>query len=183
MVRSFLFLLQARPTFPELHDAKGKLIALVVVSDSPPVMYDTRKLVTTHTSCIFVPWHHLKGVINRSIKKTAKYRPQSPDGDREEREKLSQQFHPKYLLAIMNSTFARDWLTRRRRSKTDIYPDDWKQLPIAPMPLEEQEEFVRLVDAILAEFEQYGYPLPPEAAARVAELEREIDERVVALYS
>jgi len=83
----------------------------------------------------------------------------------------------------MNSTFARDWLARRRRSKIHVYPNDWKPLPIAPIPMEEQEEFVRLVDAILAEFEQHGYPLPPEAAACVAELEREIDERVAELYS
>jgi len=39
-----------------------------------------------------------------------------------------------------------------------------------------------LVDAILAEFERHGYPLPPEAAARVVALERGIDERVEDLY-
>ncbi len=171
-----------RQTFIELHEAREKLIALVVASGGPPVIYDNRQLFTTHTSCIFVPWHHLKGIVNLSISKTAKYRWQSPDGDREEREKLSQQFHPKYLLAIMNSTFAREWLARRRRSKIHVYPNDWKPLSIAPIPLEEQEKFVRLVDAILAEFEQHGYPLPPEAAARVTQLEREIDERVAELY-
>ena len=51
------------------------------------------------------------------------------------------------------------------------------------IPLKEQQEFVRLVDAILAEFERHGYPLPPEAVACVAELELEIEERVTALYS
>jgi len=40
----------------------------------------------------------------------------------------------------------------------------------------------RLVAAILAEFEQHGYPLPPESAARVAELEQEIDALVCRLY-
>jgi len=82
----------------------------------------------------------------------------------------------------MNSSFTQEWLAQRRRHKLQLYPNDWKPLPIAPIPLEEQAEFVRLVDAILAEFEQHGYPLPPEAAARVAELEREIDERVAGLY-
>ena len=171
----------ARPTFPELHGAKEKLIALVV-ADKPPVMYDDHQLVTTHTSCVFVPWYYLQGVVNKSIKKTAQYRHQSPDGDREEREELSRQFHPKYLLAVMNSAFAREWLAQRRRSKLHVYPDDWKQLPIAPIPLDEQQEFVRLVNAILAEFEQHGYPLPPEAATCVAELEQEIDARVAQLY-
>lgn len=71
---------------------------------------------------------------------------------------------------------------KRRRSKIHVYPDDWKQLPIAPIPMEQQQEFVKLVDAILAEFERHGYPLPPDAAKRVAELEGEIDERVAGLY-
>jgi hypothetical protein len=82
----------------------------------------------------------------------------------------------------MNSAFAKEWLASRRRSKRHIYPDDWKQLPIAPIPMEQQQEFVELVDAILAEFRRHGYPLPPEAAERVVELEREIDARVAELY-
>lgn len=172
----------SRPTFSKLHEAKERLLALRMCGETPAVVYDKQQLFSNHTVIVFVPWHQLKGVRNRSISKKAKYHQKSPEGDREEREKLSQQFHPKYLLAIMNSSFARDWLARRRRSKTDIYPDDWKQLPIAPIPMEEQEDFVKLVDAILAEFEQHGYPLPPEAAARVVELEQEIDEQVVALY-
>jgi len=45
-----------------------------------------------------------------------------------------------------------------------------------------QQEFVRLVDAILAEFAAHGYPLPAASAARVAEIERELDARVAALY-
>jgi hypothetical protein len=170
-----------RPTFPEVYEAPEKMIA-VKVSSAPRVAYDGKQLYHTDGLYSFVPWYYLKGVINRSISKAAKYRRQSPEGDREEREKISQQFHPKYLLAIMNSAFAREWLARRRRHKLQLYPNDWKQLPIAPLSMDEQMEFVRLVDAILAEFERHGYPLPEEAAARVAELEREIDERVAELY-
>lgn len=146
------------------------------------MVYDGRQRFTTHTSCIFVPWHLLKGVVNASISKTAKYRRQGPEGDCEEREKVSRQFHLKYVLAVMNSTFAKEWLATRRRSKLNVYPDDWKPLPIAPIPREQQQEFVRLVDAILAEFARHGYPLPAEAAKKVAEWEREIDARVAGLY-
>ena len=38
------------------------------------------------------------------------------------------------------------------------------------------------MDALLSKFEQHGYPLLSEAAARVAELEQEIDERVAELH-
>jgi hypothetical protein len=134
-----------------------------------------------------VPWHYLKGARNKSIQKTAKYRDEMEPGKapavlRDELEKLSQQFAPKYLLAVMNSKFAREWLSTRKQHKIHFYPNDWKQLPIAPLPKEQQQEFVRLVDAILAEYERHGYPLPPDAAERVAELEREIDERVAGAY-
>jgi hypothetical protein len=154
-----------------------------ISGDSPRVAYDDCQLYHNHSAWSFVPWSHLKGVVNRSIDKTAKYRYQDPSGDREEREQLSRQFHLKYLLAIMNSAFAREWLAQRRRSKMHVYPDDWKQLPIAHIPLEAQQPFVARVDAILAEFAAHGYPLPADAAARVAALERELDEMVAKVYT
>jgi methylase of polypeptide subunit release factors len=171
-----------RPTFPQLYEVPEKLISMDLSGDEPRVTYDASQLYHNHSAWSFVLWHHLKDVVNQSVNKKAKYHWQSPDGDREERERISREFHPKYLLAIMNSAFARDWLAPRRRSKRRFYPDDWKQLPIATIPLNEQEEFVRLVDAILAEFEQCGYPLAPDAAKHVVELEWEIDERVARLY-
>jgi hypothetical protein len=178
-----------RQTFVELHEAKQKLIALVVASDAPPVAYDDRQRFTTHTSCIFVPWHQLTGVRNKSIKKTAKYHNEIKEGEtrppylREELEELSQKFLPKYILAVMNSTFTKIWLASKRRSKLHVYPDDWKRLPIVSTTLEHQQEFVSLVNKILGEFEKNGYPLPADATHRVQELERNIDERVVALYA
>ncbi|MEM4168449.1 MAG: DNA methyltransferase, partial [Candidatus Caldarchaeum sp.] len=171
-----------RPTFPQLYEVPEKLIAVGIVGNLTRVAYDNRQLYHNHSAWSFVPWRFLKGVVNQSISKTAKYRKQSKIGDREQRELLSEQFEVKYLLAIMNSSFAAQWLAQKRRSKLSIYPDDWKQLPVVVISKEEQQEFVRLVDAILAEFQQHGYPLPPEAAARVAQLEREIDEKVKRLY-
>lgn len=171
----------ARPTFPELHETKPKLISLVV-SGSPPVVYDDKGHFTTHTSCIFVHWHSLKGVVNKSISKTSKYRRQDPFGDREAREEISKHFHLKYILAIMNSSFAREWLKGKRRSKMHIYPDDWKQLPIAPISLQEQKPLVECVDQILREYEIHGYPLPAASAKKVAEWEHELDLMVEKLY-
>jgi type I restriction-modification system DNA methylase subunit len=171
-----------RQTFPELLDASEKLISLVVASGGPPVVYDDKKFYTTHTSCIFVPWYLLKGVVNKSINKTAKYHHQDPLGDREKREETSRQFNLKYVLAIMNSDVANQWLKNKVRSKNHIYPDDWKQLPIAPISLEAQQPFVEKVEAILGEYKRHGHPLPLEAAQRVQTLERELDEMVGKLY-
>jgi len=76
----------------------------------------------------------------------------------------------------MQASFANEWLANRRRSRMNVYPDDWKQLPIPSLSLNKQAEFVKLVDAILAEFERWRYPLPDIAASRVAEREDEIAE-------
>lgn len=172
----------ARPTFPELHEAEQKLIALVIVDETQRVAYDDMQRVTTHTSCVFVLWHCLEGVLNRSIAKTARYSWEQVGGDRDDREKLSRQFHLKYLLAVMNSRFAACWLARQRGSKNHVYPDDWKPMPVIALPMKEQMRFVRLVDAILAEYDAYGFPLPEDAVERVGCLERRIDERVAELY-
>lgn len=171
-----------RPTFQELHAAPEKLIAVRTPGHSPKVVVDDGALHFDASSVGFVPWHHLSGIVNRSLKKVAQYRWQSPSGDREERERTSRQFHPKYLLAIMNSAYAREWLARRRRSKLHIYPDDWKKLPIVPLSPQQQREFVDLVDAIVDLFAQHGYPLPPAAAQHLAALERDLDARVARLY-
>jgi adenine-specific DNA-methyltransferase len=100
----------SRPTFSELHAAKEKLIAVRTPGAEPKVIYDNSQL-HFDASCVgFVPWHLLKGVMNKSISKAAKYRGQAPGGDREKREISSQEFHIKYLLAILNSRFSREWL-------------------------------------------------------------------------
>jgi hypothetical protein len=172
----------SRPTFIELHEPPEKLLALRMSGERTAVAYDNRQLLSNHTMIVCVPWHALRGITNRSISKEAEYRRQSPEGDREDREKLSQGFLLKYVLAVMNSTSAQKYLIRIRQGKTDIFPDEWKQLPIAPLSLEAQQPFVEKVDAILSEYNRHGFPLPPEAAQRVKSLENELDEMVAKLY-
>jgi len=81
----------------------------------------------------------------------------------------------KYLLGVMNSTAARDFLRASRRSNIHLYPDDWKKLPIPDVPPEKQKPIVTLVDRILA-------AKGANPAADTSGLEREIDELVYALY-
>lgn len=171
-----------RPTFPELYNVPEKLITMDIGGQELKVLYDNKQLLHNHSGSSVVPWHYLKGIINKSINKTSKYKHQDPLGDREEREEISHRFNLKYVLAVMNSSFARTFVNKRRRSKLNIYPDDWKKLPIAPIPLEEQKEFVKLVDKILGEYEKQGYPLPEKSAEKVREWEGQLDEMVGKLY-
>lgn len=53
-------------------------------------------------------------------------------------EKTSSQFAIKYLLGIINSSVARNFLHSNRRSNIHLYPDDWKKLPIPDVPMDKQ---------------------------------------------
>ena len=178
----------ARPTFPELYEVPEKLMAAQVCGNTPRTVYDNNQLIHNHSMCCLVPWHYLKGVRNKSIQKTVKYRDEVKSNEvppaivREDLEEESQRFSPKYLLAIMNSSFARDWLAARRRSKLDVYPDDWKSLPIAVATAEEQATITALVDEILALHAEHGFPLTTEAQSQLQELEQQIDKRIAKLY-
>ncbi|MCY4370694.1 MAG: hypothetical protein OXF41_15075 [bacterium] len=122
-------------------------------TDQLRVVYDDQQLIHNHSAWSFVPWHSLAGVTNRSITKKAKYRWQrgvpTLGPTREELEETSRRFDTKYLLAIMNSTVARDYLRANRRSNLHLYPDDWKQLPVPDIPPAEQAHIVEAVDHIL----------------------------------
>jgi type I restriction-modification system DNA methylase subunit len=168
-----------RPTFPEIYEVEEKILVQRSPGSDPKTCYDNQKLYYTESSVGFIPWHSLAGVRNNSIKKTARYgdeKPPRPDlPKREELEKISRRFAIKYVLGIMNSAVARDFLRANRRSNIHLYPDDWKQLPIPDVTLEQQQPIVKLVDKILEIKRQ-------NSKANTRELERKIDEIVYKLY-
>jgi adenine-specific DNA-methyltransferase len=170
-----------RPTFPELYDVPEKLISVDMSAgvEKLRVVYDDGQLYHNHSAWSFVLWNSLKNVRNQSIKKAARYRGETPQRSdlplREELEGISKRFSLKFLLGIMNSTFAHDFLRANRRSNIHLYPDDWKKLPIADVSRNQQEPIIKLVDRILA-----AKRADPDADTTA--WEREIDELVYALY-
>lgn len=169
-----------RPTFPALYEVPEKLISVDMAAGvgQLKVAYDNRQLYHNHSAWSFVPWHMLAGVQNNSLKKAARYWDEKPRPNlprREDLEATSRRFAVKYLLGVMNSRVARDFLRAHRRSNIHLYPDDWKKLPIPDVPAEQQAPIVALVDKILA-------AKRADPAADVSAWEREIDERVYKLY-
>ena len=81
----------------------------------------------------------------------------------------------KFLLGVMNSTVARDFLMANRRSNIHLYPDDWKKLPIPDVSPERQAPVIALVDAILA-------AKRADFEADVSALEAALEREVAALY-
>jgi hypothetical protein len=171
--------LLARQTFAELYDVPEKIVAADVSGAENRAAYDVMQVFHSHTLISFVPWHSLAGVCNNSLKKAARYvgeTPPRPDlPRREELEATSRRFFVKYLLAVMNSSVARDFLRANRRSNIHLYPDDWKNLPIPDVSLSCQQPLVTLVDRILA-------AKTADPTADISALEVELDHLVYDLY-
>ena len=169
----------SRPTFKALHETGEKILVQRSPGPDPKCCYDDMQLHFTESSVGFVPWRALEGVRNNSLKKTARYRgekPSRPDlPKREELEATSRNFAVKYLLGVMNSGTARDFLRANRRSNIHLYPDDWKKLPIPNVPPAQQQPIVDLVERILI-------AKRASITADVTALEAELDAKVATLY-
>jgi type I restriction-modification system DNA methylase subunit len=168
-----------RPTFPELYEADEKLLILRIAGKKIRVCYDHAQMLSNHTVIVCVSWHRLLGVKNNSLKKAARYINEKPSSSnlpkREELERISKSFAVKFLMAIMNSSIAFEFLQSVRKSNTDLYPDDWKKLPIPEATPEQQKPIIELVDKILTiKYEN--------KTADVSKLEAEINDRVAHLY-
>ncbi|MBW2557490.1 MAG: Eco57I restriction-modification methylase domain-containing protein [Deltaproteobacteria bacterium] len=169
-----------RPTFPEIYESEHKILVQRSPGPDPKCCIDDHQnLRFTESTVAFIPWHLLKNVRNCSIKKSARYRgekPPRPDLPRRaDLEEASRRFSIKYVLAVMNSTVARDFLRANRRSNIHLYPDDWKKLPIPDVPKEKQEPIVALVDKILDLKKK-------DPSADISGLEQKIDTMVAELY-
>ena len=170
----------SRKTFPELYEVEEKLISISISASAEKlrVVYDDAKLYHNHSAWSFVPWHALEGVRNRSIQKQTRYRDEKPKPElpkREDLEKISRHFSIKFLIGVMNSSCARDFLLANRRSNLNLYPDDWKRLPIPDVLPEQQAPVIALVDKILAA-KRKGFE------RKVSRLEKKLDKKVSMLY-
>ena len=114
----------------------------------------------------------MKDVENKSIlssiKKFSRY-------NRAEMESLSQTVDLRFLLGIMNSTYATILLRDLRGGDYHIYPEHIRNIPIAPATKEQQRPIINLVDEILA-------TKRTDSNADTSFEERQIDRLVYHLY-
>ena len=167
-----------RPTFQGLYDMPEKILVQRSPGPDPKACIDHIGIYFTESTVGLVPWQSLAGVRNRSLQKAARYRDEKQRSDlprREELEATSRRFSIKYLLGVINSSTARDFLRANRRSNIHLYPDDWKSLPIPDIDEKRQLPVISLVDCILA-------AKRADPATNLSELEAELDQVVAKLY-
>lgn len=150
-----------RPTFPELYPA-SKIFIHRTGGVGIRACLDEEGTLCNHTVLVAVPWYSLAGVENKSLRKSALYpkerkRTDSDKPDRLLLEATSKKFDLRFTLGVMNSAVARQFLRRDRRSNTDLYPDDWKKLPIPDISLEQQSPIVLVVSLIISILEFFRH--------------------------
>lgn len=160
----------SRPTFRELYENDklmfNRLGQLQVMIDEK-VHY-----LQSDSSFVAVRWCDLINVNNKSIsssiKKFSRY-------TRDEMEHLSQDVALRFILGIMNSTYATILLRDLRGGDYHIYPEHIRNIPIPSVCNEQQQPIINLVDMILA-----AKRIDPNADT--SSEERQIDSLVYHLY-
>lgn len=106
-----------------------------------------------HSVILFVLWNELSGVENKSISNELR----KQNANRTDLEKTSESFTLEYILAVMNSSKAREILegttVSARRSR--FQPDDFRKLPVPNATFEEQTEITEKVARILEMGEEF----------------------------
>ena len=137
--------------------------------------FEQQRLDTKHPQA----WCALAGVRNNSLKKAARYRDETPLRlDLPKREKLeatSRRFALKYVLGVINLSTARDFLRANRCNNVQLYPDDWKNLPIPDVSPAQQQPIVTLIEQILTTRRTHSN-------ADISALEARLNHAVALLY-
>lgn len=131
----------SRPTFPELYIGKK-----ILRGSQTEGLIDLNDIITNHSFYVFRKYNDLKGINNNSIRNSLAKN--NPNNSRKELENFSKKYSYQYLLAIINSTFAKKYLNGIRRHKLEdtFYPDDFRDLPIKSF--EEQTFFNKLINIL-----------------------------------
>jgi methylase of polypeptide subunit release factors len=160
-----------RPTFRELY-----LGTKILQGGMTGGTIDETDIVCNHSITVMKRFCDLQFVENKSIKGSISKN--NKDKTRCQLEKLSENYDLRFLLAIINSKYARAYMNNFRRStiKDSFYPDDFRNFPIPAIPLANQKNLIKLVDKILAVKKD-------NPNADTIKLEQQIDTIVYELYN
>ncbi|HLX55515.1 MAG TPA: N-6 DNA methylase [Ktedonobacteraceae bacterium] len=151
--------------------------------------YDTDGLFANHSVQLVVPWHvlELTGVLQETGIQRVLRKSQHISGTTD-LPRIAEQFDLRYVLAIINSRFMRNYIAANMHEGTRkgrIYPDVWKRLPIKVVSLEQQREIAQLVEAVQDEYKilaRSGEMDNVDGFAKVNQLVDEIEMLVEETY-
>ena len=158
-----------RQTFPELYNPPK-----IVVNQLGEICctLDNNRLLHNHTVRACVLWYDLADVDNASISSSVRKFCHYP---RKDLEKLSKDVSLRYLLGVLNSSYARFLARYIRGGDVCIYPEHLRSIPIPSATPAQQAEIMELVDRILEAKKE-------DSTADVSALAVKIDNLVFDLY-
>ncbi len=152
--------------------------------------YDGDGLFANHSVQVVVSWKVLEqagAIEERGIQRVYR-KSQQLSGISGNLVPISELFDLRYLLAIINSRFIREYIASNMHEGTRkgrIYPNVWKRLPIKVASAERQLHIAALVDAVQREYQRVYGPLEPDrnqAYDKSNPLLSEIEHLVEATY-
>ena len=138
-----------RQTFPELYT--NRKLVINGLGDFKVVLDNKGTICSNHKGQLCLLWKDLKGVENNSISTSIK---KFSTLSRSEMEQLSENCDLSFLLAILNSRYAKALLNNIRGGDMNIYPEHIRNIPIPAIPLESQQPFITLADTMLTLHQQ-----------------------------
>ena len=126
--------------------------------------YDRAGLFANHSVQVVVSWKALEqaGVLEERGIRTVLRKSRQITGIINSFSPIAELFDLRYLLAIINSHFIREYITSNMHEGTRkgrIYPDVWKRLPIKIASAERQQQIAMLVDAVQEQYQHSRFDL------------------------
>lgn len=165
-----------RPTFPELYKPEKILIG----RQTKNAVFDNSGIVVDNTIIVCFPYVKLKEVNNSNINKYYS----NMEKSRSELEKLSENISLKCILGILNSKLIKYYIRIVNQGNIDMFPDDWKKLPI-PISVKRDtnisKSVERLIDLKGKEITAKGNE-KDQIQRQIDQTDKEIDELVYKHY-
>jgi len=128
-----------RPKFPELFESPKILIQRIIGSSRIVATFDENSIYTNHSFICCVQKHHLTNTDQRL-----------PINEIDVA--VAQEYDPRYLLGLLNSTLISAYFQIALGGKMDIYPEQIRQLPIYKIDFSDQAQ-IRLHDRVVKHVE------------------------------
>ena len=132
----------SRPTFRELYDRDKIMINCLGGLNAT---LDRDRFLHNHSIYCAIKWDEFKGIDNNSISGMVK---KFSSRSREEMEDISSKYDMLFILAIMNSQYAKVLLDDIRGGDFHIYPEHIRNIPIPECT--DQQPFIDLADKMLS---------------------------------
>jgi len=160
--------LLVRPTFPELYEPEKLLLG----RQTKVVALDDKKHIVDNTIIVCIPYFKLNGIVNNNINKYFR----NLNKPRQTLEDSSRSFSLHYLLGILNSKFIKYYIRFLTQNSIDMFPDDWKHLPIPVI-----EQYNRVNQEKIISFAQQMLEIQKELHSTKKEEDKTIYQRKIEL--